>query len=132
MAGRKVVLGKLCSFYDNGNGGTISDWYRAYRSDTQNRLWKNGLLYTKIIARCEMTIGTAEKVLVFIDFPEGLKVGDVLLDENDNEYLLEGFEMIRLAVDVPDWYGKVAGVSLHGRNAAIGNYLTKKPDPFRS
>lgn len=132
MAGRKVVLGKLCSSYDNGNGETISDWYRAYRSDTQNRLWKNGLFYAKIIARCEMTIGMTEKLLVFIDFLEGLKVGDVLLDENDNECLLEGFEMIRLAVDVPDWYGKVSGVLLRGRNAAIGNYLAKKPDSFRS
>lgn len=132
MAGRKVALGKLCSSYDNGNGGTISDWYRAYQSDTQNRLRKNGLLYAKIIAQCEMTIGTAEKLLVFINSPERLKVGDVLLDENDNEYLLEGFEMIRLAVDVPDWHGKVSGILLRVRNAAIGNYLAKKPDPFRS
>lgn len=78
-----------------------------------------------------MTINNAERALVFIEEPKELKVGDTLLDEKENEYTIEGFEMIRLAVDIPEWYGKVAGVLLRGGDTAVGEYLAKKPD-FRT
>lgn len=128
MKRRKVTLGELRSSYEREDGGSVSDWYRAYQNDKRNHFTKDGLKYSKIIAACRMTINKAERVLVFIEEPKELKAGDILLDEKENEYTIEGFEMIRFANAIPEWYGKVAGVLLRGSDTAVGEYLAKKPD----
>ena len=128
MKKRKLILGELRSPYERENYERVSDWYRAYRNDERNHFTKDGLKYSKIIAACRMKIDNAEKVLVFVEGPKGLKVGDTLLDEKESEYTIEGFEMLRLTIDIPEWYGKVTGVLLQGSDTTVGEYLAKKPD----
>lgn len=65
------------------------------------------------------------RLIAFLDNRLKLKIGDIIMDDNDNPFSVEGFAMIRFICDIPDWYTKASFVELSGDYKNIGHYFTK-------
>ncbi len=126
---QKATLGNFYSPYDSGKEDTMTDWYEAYQYDPDKFLEINGKNYSKIIHRCELYFYDIPTLLVSFKSTDALQIGDVLIDEQDREFTIKSFEMIRFAGNVPAWYLKVSNIAIQGKDYSIGHYLTKKCCP---
>ena len=126
---QKTTLGNFYSPYDSRTKYTMNDWYEVYQSDPEKFLVINGRIYSKIIHRSEIYIYDAPTLLVSFESTDELRIGDVLIDEQDREFTIRSFEMIRFAGNVPAWCLKVSNIAVQGKDYFIGHYLTKKCCP---
>ena len=129
MKKRKTLFGKFCSPYAVTTEDTMTDWYDAYQSDLEKHWVSKGKTYSKIIYSCEFYAYDTPTLLVSFEPVDELRVGDVLIEEHDHEFVIKAFEMIRFAGDVPKWYLKVSNIAIQGKDYSIGEYLSKKYCP---
>ena len=75
--------------------------------------------------QCEFYICEPCSMIVFIDSTDNLRSENILIDENGNEYLIKGFEMLHFS-QIPEWYPRTIPILIQGSTYNIGQYLTKK------
>lgn len=122
----KKTLGNFYSPYLN-NGKDMSEWFEAYKNDTEKLIEIDGKVYARIIHRCEFYIYEDFTLLVAFEPQENLRIGDVLIDELGHEFKIKAFEMIRYTTSsMPEWAGKVVPMAITGQGYTIGDYIAKK------
>lgn len=121
----KASFGKSFSPYMTEEKIDINSWYEEFKNDPDKTTILNGCVYNKIIFRCEFYIAEPCSMIVFIDSPDILRLEDILMDENGNEYVIKGFEMFRFS-QIPEWYPRITPMLIQGSTYNIGRYLTKK------
>ncbi len=121
----KSWVGNFYSPYMTKEKTDMDSWYKDYKKDPDKTISIDDCIYNKIIYRCEFYNKTPHSLIVFIDPIEKLHLEDVLIDENGNEYIIKGFEMIRFT-QIPEWYPRAAPMHIIGTTYNIGNYLAKK------
>lgn len=121
----KSVFGEFYSPYMTNEKTNMDSWYEDYKNDPDKLITINGLQYSKIIFRCQFYREEDYSLNVLIDPPETLEPKDILVDENGNEFVIKGFEMIRFST-IPEWYPRITPMLITGQTYDIGNYLAKK------
>ncbi len=121
----KTSFGNFFSPYMTDEKTDIDSWYEEYKNDPDKTITIDGCIYYKIIYRCEFYHKEPYSLIVFIDSIEGLQLNDILVDENNHEYTIKGFEMISFT-KIPEWYPRTVPMLITGTTYNIGNYLTKK------
>lgn len=107
---------------DNENMSVI---YDCYKQDSNNIIKLGEHTFYKII-ECYEFHTKSSNLLVVLDNQMQLRIGNTLVDENDNIYNVKAFEMFRfIGNDFPEWYLKISIVAIEGDIEKIGDYLAK-------
>lgn len=121
----KTLFGNFYSPYMTEDKIDIDSWYEDYKKDPNKTLIIDSYIYNKIIYRCEFYHKEPYSLIVLIDSVEGLQINDVLIDENNHEYVIKGFEMYSF-IKTPEWYPRTLPMLITGSTYNIGSYLRKK------
>ena len=121
----KRTIGNFYSPYQ-ACGDDMKAWFDAYKNDLEKIIEIDGKVYSKIIHRCEFYIYDDFTMLVDFEPREELRIGDMLVDENGQEFSIKAFEMFRYAGEIPEWAFKIISMAITGKDYSIGNYLAKK------
>lgn len=113
-----------CPYRKNDNEN-MSLIYERYKKDTYNIIQLDEQTFYKII-ECYEFHTKSSNLLVVLDNQMQLRIGDTLIDENDNIYGVKAFEMFRfMGNDFPEWYLKISFVAINGNIEKIGDHLAK-------
>ena len=124
---KKYLTGNHYSPYESDKNRNMNEWYTAYLSDSKRMYKQDGLTYTKIIYRFDFYQNSEYEKIVFIETPEPIKIGNILSDEQNREFVVSGFDMhIRFIDNIPEWFLKVIPIRVIGKTNFIGDYLTLK------
>ncbi len=104
----------------------MDDYYTAYKNDTDKHIDTDGIFFSKIISRCEFYLREDNILLVTFEPRGRIQTGDILVDEDDREFKVKGFEMLRISGKIPEWYSKIVTVIIQGKDYTIGKYIAKK------
>ena len=97
--------------------------------DDADRVYKlNDLTFYKAFQIFDIFVGKRKTIVVLSTEIGNLRLGDVLLDNNSNEYRITEFEMFRMWSSIPDWYMKISFLALSGPEDNIGEYFAKWSD----
>ena len=121
----KKVFGKFYSPYQKNESETMDDWYEEYLKDEKRIMELNGRMFCKIIHRSEFYSKSGCCLLVVFEPSETVCIGDILVDEEGHEFMVNSFEMMRFAGS-NKWYLKVVPALIIGTSYDIGEYLAKK------
>ena len=97
-----------------------------YKNNSEKIIEIDGKFYSKIIHRCELYIYDDFTMLVGIEPQDELRIGDIIVDENRQEFSIKAFEMFRYVGEIPEWAFKISSMVIVGQDYSIGNYLAKK------
>lgn len=110
--------------YSNGKS-SIDEIIQAYLNDKNAIVTIDDKMYYRAIQIEYIRIGKV-KLVALLDCRMKLKTNDILLDDNDNQFIITGFAMFRFASGISDWFSKASFVILSGTNYDnIGHYFTK-------
>lgn len=124
---KKQITGNHYSPYESNENRNMDEWYSAYLSDPKRTYKQDGLTYSKIIYRFDFYQNGEYGKIVFIEAQELIKIGNILVDEHNREFVVSGFNMhIRFMDNIPAWYLKVIPIQILGKTSNIGDYLTLK------
>lgn len=113
-----------CPYRKNDNEN-MSSIYERYKKDTHNIIQLDEQTFYKII-ECYEFHTKSSNLLVVLDNQMQLRIGDTLIDENDNIYGVKAFEMFRfIGNDFPERYLKISFVAIDGDIEKIGDHLAK-------
>ena len=121
----KITFGKTYSPYFK-YGETMQDWFEAYENDSAKNIEVDGKNYYKIIYWCEFYKNDEKSLLVAVVIDKDLKIGDILVDENGNEFVFKDIEMLKYSSEIPKWSRSVLSILLQPLNDSIGEYLCRK------
>ena len=121
----KTSFGNFFSPYMTTEKTNMDSWYEDYKIDPDKTVIINGYVHQKIIHRCEFYVGEPCLMIVSIDPIDNLQLEDILIDENGNESVIKGFEMIHFT-KIPEWYPRIRPILIQGTTYNIGQYLAKK------
>lgn len=86
---KKGTFGNLYSPYQKAENDTMDDWYIEYLNDTARIICIDGKVFSKIIHRCEFYLKPGFCLLVVFEPQEQIFLGDVLIDEEGNEFSVQ-------------------------------------------
>lgn len=121
----KRTIGNFYSPYQEYDDD-MKAWFDAYKNDSEKIIEIDGKVYSKIIHRCEIYIYYDFTILVAFEPRDELRIGDMLVDENGQEFRIKSFEMFRYAGEIPEWTFKISSIAIIGEEYSIGDYLAKK------
>ena len=107
-------------------GETMQEWFKAYENDSAKNVEIDGKNYSKIIYWCEFYKNDEKSLLVAVVTDKDLKIGDILVDENGNEFVFKDIEMLKYSSEIPKWSRSVLSILLQPLNDSIGEYLCRK------
>ena len=112
--------------YESESTDTIEIQYHRYLEDKDRILEICAERYFKIIQLWILDVKTTY-LIAALDNEMKLKIGDLLYDENGEEFMVISFEMLHLSTSsIPDWYWKISFVVLDGNAENVGEYMCKK------
>ena len=114
----------IYSPYSRNTDEDISVLFDKYSKDKNAVVSIENKTYYRAIQIFLLTI-RKEKLIALLDINIKLSVGDTVIDDNNNEYVVKGFTMLSFRCDIPDWYTKTAFVELSGGHENIGHYFAK-------
>lgn len=121
---RKSDFKMIYSPYSRNTDEDISVLFDKYSKDKNAVVSIENKTYYRAIQIFSLTI-RKEKLIALLDINIKLSVGDTVIDDNDNEYVVKGFAMLSFRCDIPDWYTKASFIELSGRYENIGHYFAK-------
>lgn len=121
---RKLDFKMIYSPYSRNTDEDISVLFDKYSKDKNAVVSIENKTYYRAIQIFLLTI-RKEKLIALLDINIKLSVGDTVIDDNDNEYVVKGFAMLSFRCDIPDWYTKASFIELSGRYENIGHYFAK-------
>ena len=65
-------------------------------------------------------------VEIAVDNKLNLKTGDILVDDNDNEYVVRDCPFFCFRGGIPEWHSNISIVVIQGNIDSIGHYFTKQ------
>lgn len=120
----KTAFKMIYSPYSQNTDEDISVLFDGYCKDKNAVVSIEDKIYYRAIQIFSMAI-RKEELIALLDINMKLSVGDTIIDDNGNEYAVNGFAMLSFRCAVPDWYTKVSFVELSGRHDDIGHYFAK-------
>ena len=108
---RKSDFKMIYSPYSRNTDEDISVLFDEYSKDKNAVVSIENKTYYRAIQIFSLII-RKEKLIALLDINMKLSVGDIVIDDNDNEYVVKGFAMLSFRCDIPDWYTKTAFVEL--------------------
>ena len=121
----KISFGKTYSPYFK-YGETMQEWFKAYENDSAKNVEIDGKNYSKIIYWCEFYKNDEKSLLIAVVTEKDWKVGDILVDENGNEFVFKDVEMLKYSSEIPRWACSVSSILLQPINGSVGEYLCRK------
>lgn len=121
---RKSDFKMIYSPYSRNTDEDISVLFDEYSKEKNAVVSIENKTYYRAIQIFSLII-RKEKLIALLDINMKLSVGDIVIDDNDNEYVVKGFAMLSFRCDIPDWYTKTAFVELSGGHENIGHYFAK-------
>ncbi len=122
---RKLDFKMIYSPYSRNTDEDISVLFDEYSKDKNAVVSIEDKTYYRAIQIFSITI-RKEELIALLDINIKLSVGDTVIDDNNNEYVVKGFTMLSFRCDIPDWYTKASFIELSGRYENIGHYFAKK------
>lgn len=107
-------------------GETMQEWFKAYENDSAKNVEIDGKNYSKIIYWCEFYKNDEKSLLIAVVTEKDWKVGDILVDENGNEFVFKDVEMLKYSNEIPRWACSVSSILLQPINGSVGEYLCRK------
>lgn len=121
---RKSDFKMIYSPYSRNTDEDISVLFDEYSKDKNAVVSIENKTYYRAIQIFSLII-RKEKLIALLDINMKLSVGDIVIDDNDNEYVVKGFAMLSFRCDIPDWYTKASFIELSGRYENIRHYFAK-------
>lgn len=121
---RKSDFKMIYSPYSRNTDEDISVLFDEYSKDKNAVVSIENKTYYRAIQIFSLII-RKEKLIALLDINMKLSVGDIIIDDNDNEYVVKSFAMLSFRCDIPDWYTKASFIELSGRYENIGHYFLK-------
>ena len=121
---RKSDFKMIYSPYSRNTDEDISVLFDEYSKDKNAVVCIENKTYYRAIQIFSLII-RKEKMIALLDINMKLSVGDIVIDDNDNEYVVKSFAMLSFRCDIPDWYTKASFIELSGRYENIGHYFLK-------
>ena len=122
----KSLFGKLHSPYANDDNISLEKCYNSYKQDSDNQVMVGSHVFTKIISHCRF-YGCKDFSYHIIWVPaEGIRLHDLLIDENGNTFEVHSIETLHFSGDIPEWYLHALPLVIAGSSCEIGSYLAKK------
>lgn len=121
---RKSDFKMIYSPYSRNTDEDISVLFDEYSKDKNAVVSIENKTYYRAIQIFSLII-RKEKLIALLDINMKLSVGDIVIDDNDNEYVVKSFAMLSFICDIPDWYTKASFIELSGRYENIGHYFLK-------
>ena len=121
----KTLFSELYSPYMSEEKNNSAVWYEEYKKDTEKSIDIDGKIYYKIIYRCKYNRNNDFSWMVLVYIPEDYRIGDMLVDENGNEFIIKAVEMTTFTT-IPEWYPTMFPLCIVGKKNDIGIYFAKK------
>lgn len=121
---RKSDFKMIYSPYSRNTDEDISVLFDEYSKDKNAVVSIENKTYYRAIQIFSLII-RKEKLIALLDINMKLSVGDIVIDDNDNEYVVKGFAMLSFRCDIPDWCTKASFIELSDRYENIGHYFSK-------
>jgi len=120
----QITIRELRSPYHNDKGDEFKDRIRKYLDDPEHIVTIDKRTYYKIMELTEFHIeGRNYSMLAHVDSNFSIKIGDILIDENEHTFKFVGCAMIRYHQDQYPECIKVSDLLLEGDPDTIGEYL---------
>ena len=111
--------------YRFADNDTFGDMLKRYINDDAMSIQKD-LVYYRAFQIIRTTI-KGHRLIVALSNQIALKLGDTVIDDRENEYVVKGFEMIRLVSGTfPEWYKIISFIVLQGTTENVGGYFAKQ------
>lgn len=118
--------------YDINESDTIVEKYERYKNDPYRKIEIDGMIFYRIIALDLIILGEKREFYVVLDngISFDLKVGDILIDENENRFTITSFPFDRpIFSENMDWFHMTTRIMFKGDTEMVGEYLAKwKPE----
>lgn len=111
--------------YSIGDSDRFDDIYIRWQNDDNSVIIINGINYYRALQIVKFPY-YKNGIIIALSRVMNLKIGDIIVDENGNEYEIKCFEMIRFVSDIPDWYMKISFAVVTYNSEKIGEYFAKK------
>lgn len=126
----KTLFSELYSPYMSEGKNDSTAWYEEYKKDAEKSIIIDGKTFYKIIYRCKYNGNKNFSWMVLVYIPEDYRIGDTLVDENGNEFVIKAVEMMTFTT-ISEWYLTMWPLCVVGKTNDIGIYLAKKTQPNR-
>ena len=84
----------------------------------------NGKEYTRVADSEVISIRNQDLFMIYIDKSINCRMGDLIEDENGNQFTVEGIAIFEFTVPAPKWYYNMLYIEISGRETnSIGDYL---------
>lgn len=111
--------------YRFADNDTFDNMLKRYIYD-DNMTFQKELVYYRAFQIIRTTI-KGHRLIVALSNQIALELGDTVIDDHENEYVVKGFEMIRLVSGTfPEWYKTISFVVLQGTTENVGEYFAKQ------
>ena len=111
--------------YRFADNDTFDDMLKRYIND-DNMSFQKELVYYRAFQIIRTTF-KGHRLIVALRNQIALKIGDTVIDDHENEYVVKGFEMMRLVSGTfPEWYKIISFVVLQGTTENVGEYFAKQ------
>ncbi len=98
--------------------------YEEYKARDDIKKIINGKEYTRIADSEVITIRNQDLFMIYIDKSINCRMGDLIEDENGNQFTVEGIAIFEFTVPAPKWYYNMLYIEISGRETnSIGDYV---------
>lgn len=109
--------------YSQKINDTFDEKLKRYIEDNGKTITIENTTYNKAFEIIQLG---NNKTIAALNNQMNLKINDTIIDNHGNEYIVDGFEMIRLLSETfPEWYKILSYVKIKGNFENIGEYFTK-------
>ncbi len=98
--------------------------YEEYKARNDIKKEINGQEYTRVADSEVISIGKQDLFMIYIDKSINCKMGDLIEDENGNQFTVEGIANIEFTVPAPKWYYNMLYIQISSHETdSIGEYV---------
>lgn len=98
--------------------------YAEYKARDDIKKIINGQEYTRVADSEVISIRNQDLLMIYIDKSINCRNGDLIEDENGNQFTVEGIAIIEFTVPAPKWYYNMLYMQISGRETdSIGEYF---------
>lgn len=122
---QKSIFEIIADPYGGESAECFDHIFTEWQNNADNTIKIGGITYYKALQIIRTAMHRKEELIMGLSNEMSLKIGDTIIDELGNKYLVNGFGMFRFKTNIPDWYSKISFVFVSGNHKNVGEYFAK-------
>ena len=123
-----IHIEKIRNYYQEQDSDSIVEFYERYINDPYRKIEMDNMIFYRIITLDLFCKGEQQEYWAVIEQNNDMKIGDIIIDENENRFIITSFPMIHpIRSDNNEWHHNSMHILFKGETDTVGEYLAKLP-----